>query len=85
MRNTTGLKRGGPGRPKGVSNKATIEARQACAELVDDPAYRATLKARLVAGTLSPAVECLIWYYAKGKPKEQLDVDSTMTIQWISS
>ena len=57
-RNTSGLKRGGgPGRPKGVPNKATIEAKGACSELVDDPEYRANLKKRLIAGKLAPAVD----------------------------
>ena len=42
---------------KGTPNKATSEAREACAELVDDPTYRATLRDRLLAGQLAPAVE----------------------------
>ena len=75
MRNTSGLKRGGsPGRPKGVPNKVTTEVRSACAELVDDPVYRDRLKARLLAGRLPPALECLLWHYAKGKPKDELEV-----------
>ena len=72
--NISGLKRGGPGRPKGVPNKVTAEARAACAELVDDPVYRERLKARLLAGRLPPALECLLWHYAKGKPKDDLQV-----------
>ena len=35
------------GRPKGVPNKATAEVKQACAELVDNPAYREQLAQRL--------------------------------------
>jgi hypothetical protein len=58
------------GRQPGSLNKATIEMKQACAELVDDPAYRAKLKQRLLAGTLSPALESLLWYYAKGRPRD---------------
>ena len=75
IRNTSGLKRGGgPGRPKGVPNKATIEAKGACSELVDEPEYRANLKKRLIAGKLAPAVECMLWLYAKGKPKETVEL-----------
>ena len=74
MRNTSGLKRGSPGRPKGVPNRVTTEARSACAEVVDDPVYRERLKARLLAGKLPPALECLVWHYAKGKPKDDRQV-----------
>ena len=58
------------GRLPGSLNKATVEARDASAELVDDPEYRRRLGERLRAGELSPAVECMLWHYAKGRPKE---------------
>ena len=38
------------------------------------PVYRDRLKARLLAGRLPPALECLLWHYAKGKPKDDLQV-----------
>src|SRR4051812_29314359 len=44
-RNTKGLKRGGPGRPRGRLNKVTTEVREAAAALVDDPVYRQKLMA----------------------------------------
>ena len=78
MRNITGLKRGGPGRPKGVANRATVEVKQMCSELVEDPQYRARLKERLWAGDLPPALECLIWHYAFGRPKETMGIDSAL-------
>ena len=59
------------GRLPGSLNKATVEVKQACAELVDDPGYRRRLGERLRAGELSPAVECMLWHYAKGKPKDE--------------
>jgi hypothetical protein len=59
-----------------VPNKATVEARAACAALVDDPEYQTSLRQRLVTGTLAPAVETMLWYYAKGKPKETVAVTS---------
>lgn len=34
------------GRRKGTPNKATAEAKTACAEIVDDPMYRASLVRR---------------------------------------
>ena len=77
MANTSGLKRGGSaGRPKGTPNKATVEARTFCASIVDDPVYQAKLRRRAIAGKLSPAIESLLWYYAKGKPKEHVDLNS---------
>ena len=57
----SGIKTGG--RQRGSLNKATREAKIACAELVDDPEYRRRLGERLRAGTLSPAVECMLWLF----------------------
>lgn len=84
-RNTSGLKRtAGPGRPKGRLNNATVEVKEACSRLVDDPTYRKRLQARLVAGKLPPAVECMLWHYAKGKPKEQIEVNVPEPVQVIN-
>jgi hypothetical protein len=81
--NTSGLKRGGSrGRPKGVPNKATVEAKAACAALVDDPEYREALAKRLRAGKLSPAMECMLWHYAKGKPREYVEQTSLVVYRW---
>lgn len=72
------LKRGGsPGRPKGVPNKVTQEAREVAQRLVGDPKYQAQLVQRLEAGKLAPGVEVMLWNYAYGKPKEQVDVNVT--------
>jgi hypothetical protein len=74
--NTTGLKRGGsPGRPKGVPNKATKEVKELSRRLVLDPEYQQKLKQRLLKGTLTPAVEVLLWHYAFGKPKDTVDLN----------
>jgi hypothetical protein len=81
VRNTSGLKRGGsPGRPKGVPNRATVDAREFCSSIVDDPAYQARLRRRALAGDLPPAIEAMIWYYAKGKPKDRLEVSDSPDI-----
>jgi hypothetical protein len=63
----------GPGRPKGSKNKATVEAKAACSEIVDDPIYRQNLKKRAQEGRLQPGLEAMLWYYAKGKPKELIE------------
>ena len=70
------------GRLPGSLNKTTVEAREACAELVDDPKYRRRLGERLRAGKLSPAVECIIWYYAKGRPKDEVESAQRVVFTW---
>ena len=78
------LKRGpGPGRPKGVPNKATVEVKRICTELVEDPDYRQRFRARMVAGKLPPMVEAMTWYYAFGKPKEQIDLTASVRMPTI--
>ncbi len=72
----------GPGRKKGVPNKATAEVRAACVAIVDDPQYRKTLLARARAGTLPPAVECMLWYFAKGKPKDPVEHSGGVVLSW---
>ena len=73
-RNTSGLRRGGPGRKAGVPNKATAEIKAFTQTILESPAYRAALKKRLVSGK-SPQLEVLMHYYAYGKPKDHLHVD----------
>lgn len=58
------------GRPKGVPNKATQEAKAVCSRIVDDPAYRAALRKRMIDGSAG-AMEAVVWAYAKGKPKDE--------------
>lgn len=76
-RNTSGLKRGGPGRKPGTPNKTTLEIREAAQQLFD-PAYFAQLKARLDSGKIAPAVECKLLAYAYGEPKQSIDVSGTL-------
>jgi hypothetical protein len=38
---------------------------------VEDPAYQARLKARALEGSLSPALEAMLWHYLYGRPREQ--------------
>lgn len=73
-RDTRGLRRGGPGRPKGLPNHATREARELSRLIVQDPNYFKHLKKRMIAGDAPPAVECMCWYYAFGKPRERVEL-----------
>jgi hypothetical protein len=57
-----------------VPNKATREAREIAARLVDDPEYQRRLRQRLLDGELPPAIEVMLWHYAKGKPKDVVEV-----------
>ena len=72
----------GPGRTKGTPNKVTAEAKAVCAAIVDDPTYRKKLIARAKAGELAPAIEAMLWHYAYGKPKEQVEHAGGITIAW---
>lgn len=76
MRDISGLRRGGPGRPPGSPNKATKEVRIFCQRLVTDPDYRVALERRWREGSLPPALESMIWNYAVGRPPQSLDVTS---------
>src|SRR5687767_4905891 len=60
------------GRTAGTLTRKTIEVRDICNRLVDDPEYRAALAKRLMAGTAG-SVEILIWHYAKGKPVDRVE------------
>ena len=62
------------GRRKGTPNRVTAEARQLCATLIDDPMYQAGLRKRLLAGTLPAHLEAMLWHYAKGKPKDHVEL-----------
>ena len=64
-KNIAGLRKGGPGRPKGTPNKTTTEVKLAAQALVDDPLYRKQLRRRMIGGTLAPAIEVMLWHYAK--------------------
>jgi hypothetical protein len=40
---------------------------------VSDTRYRAELARRLTSGDLPPALECMVWHYAWGRPAETVD------------
>ncbi len=73
----------GKGRRKGVPNKATREVREFCQRLLESEDYQAALRQRISKGRLAPALECLIWTYAYGKPKERVEMESEITYKWL--
>lgn len=69
------------GRRPGSTNKKTPEVQAIARGFVDDPVYRAALKARLEAGTAG-AMEQVLWAYAHGRPKDSSD-GSTLPVRII--
>jgi hypothetical protein len=67
-----------------VPNKVTIEVKAACGQLVDNTEYRKQLARRLIAGKLAPALECMLWHYAKGKPIERVEVKDARDVRNLS-
>lgn len=65
---------GGPGRPPGVPNKATTEIKAFFRGVLESDEYRESLKARLLAGEVAPALEALAYHYAYGKPVERVEM-----------
>lgn len=76
----------GPGRPKGVPNRATQDIREAATKLLTEPTYVEALKVRLRRGTAG-AVEPLLYHYAYGKPKETHEVTGDdggpLVVKWL--
>lgn len=73
-RNTSGLRRGGPGRPKGLQNKATRDIQAFSRGMLERPEYIASLQQRLDEGK-APHMETLFHHYGWGKPKDTLIVE----------
>ena len=66
------------GRAKGVPNRTTAEGRALAEQLVSDPIYRANLRERLLAGRVHPCIEQMLWHYAHGKPKEEVELSANV-------
>jgi hypothetical protein len=71
-RNLSGLKRGGPGRPKGAPNKATRELKAFWGEFFESDAYRESAKDRIMQGK-APQLESYLLAKVYGKPTEVLE------------
>jgi hypothetical protein len=65
----------GAGRPKGSQNARTIAIAEVARSLVEDHAYRATLLERMRNGKISPPMEITLWFYAYGRPVENVRVE----------
>ena len=65
----------------GKKRKVPLLAKLDCLAMVEDPIYRARLLEDLRNRDLRPAVECMLWYYAKGKPKELVEHSGTLSLQ----
>lgn len=73
-RNTSGLKRSaGPGRPKGLPNKATRQIKEFGEKLFKSREYRDSITKRILDGR-APAVEIHLMNLTFGKPKEQVEI-----------
>jgi hypothetical protein len=85
-RSSTSFKRGHKamgGRPKGSRNKATIEVREFARRLIQDPAYQARLRRRVIEGK-APQMEMLLFKYAYGQPVERHEVNAAATAAGLS-
>ncbi len=63
------------GRRKGTLNKTTLQAKEFCASIIDDPRYQENLRQRAIAATLSPAIETMLWAYARGVPRQTIAIE----------
>jgi hypothetical protein len=78
MRDISGLKRGGPGRPPGVPNKATRELRAflqgVVQEAISDPECRKRLVERIRTLSIDTKLLQLVLVYGFGRPSSHMDV-----------
>ena len=66
------------GRTLGTPNRVTVEVREAARRLVEDPVYRRGLARRMRSGKVAPGMELGLWYYAYGKPKDTVDLNTNI-------
>lgn len=61
------------GRPRGALHRRTLEGGEMARQLLKDAEYREQLRARLIAGTLHPALEVHLYNLAYGRPAVAVD------------
>ena len=71
--------KGKAGRPPGSVNKATARVRTVAQLIVEDEEYLKMLKLRIKSGD-APHMEILMWHYAYGKPKDNIEVSGEVQI-----
>ncbi len=67
------LKRGGPGRPKGSKDRRTLAISEFARSILESDEYRASLRARIIAGKAG-VIESILFFYGYGKPAEKIQV-----------
>jgi hypothetical protein len=63
------------GRRKGTPDKATRDVKALCASILNDPLYLRNLRQHAIERKLAPAVECLLFHYAYGVPRQPVEID----------
>lgn len=71
----------GVGRRKGAGNVVTPDIRERARQLVEDPVYCLSVKARILEGNVP--LEIMLHHYAYGKPKETVALEGGVTIQVV--
>lgn len=59
------------------------EARGIMRYLIEDPVYLENFQNRMREGRLAPPIEVMVWAYAYGKPKEQVEVTHAAVVRII--
>lgn len=76
----------GPRTQLNTSTRAKMaEAREFSLRIINDPDYRANLLERARKGNLQPQIEQLLYYYAFGKPVDNIAVEVSENPQDMSS
>ena len=70
----------GSGRKRGTQNRKTVELRQLMGALAGDVDYQKKLRHAFVKRRLHPATEMRVWEYVAGKPKEQIEMSATLSM-----
>ena len=65
----------GPGRPKGLPNKATQEIKEFAREFLTSNEYRSSLKKRILEGR-ALQLEIMLAHYGFGVPKKTIQLES---------
>jgi hypothetical protein len=79
-----GFRQPGSGRQKGTPNPVSVEARQLVTEMVNNAAYQARLRRDFALRKLHPTIEALVWAYAIGKPRQDINLSGSVdvTAKW---
>ena len=66
-----------PDQPRADAPSLKMTAKEFARGVLHTSTYRESILQRVLLGTLPPAVECLLYHYAYGKPVEKLEVKDT--------